>query len=238
MVQIRTESVLGGKGQVTSIWTEQTTLENKGYKLLPVVCCNVLTFSWKHLHPLNRQITPPAHLVCAASTWVPEQCGSLALSDVEIEILTKTTERLTATRTTLNHVQRSQPSSTPFTVLGLKPLSLYLPAPKIFQAKSLLKKGKLPSTKHHSSNPKRRAFNTSDKVEATCLVLKGLFPWQQESQGSRTVHTEPSSSCPKVPEFRSTCSATLALGREDKQITYSHSWKIQFSSELHWYEHR
>lgn len=91
------------------------------------------------------------------------------------------------TRTTSNQLQRRQASSTPFTVLGLKPLSLHLPAPKTFQVKSLLRKGKLPLTKHHSWNPKRRAFSTSDEVEATCLVLKGLFPWQQESQGSRTV---------------------------------------------------
>lgn len=127
---------------------------------------------------------------------------------------------------TSNQVQRSQVSSTPFTVLGLKPLSLHFPASKIFQVKSLLRKGKLPLTKHHSSNPKRRGFSTSDEVEATCLVLKGPFPWQQESQGRRIVlprvHTEPSSSsCPKVPEFRSTCSAALALGRGDEQISYS-----------------
>lgn len=106
------------------------------------------------------------------------------------------------TRTTWNKVQRSQASSTPFVVLELEPLSLHLPAPKIFPVKSLLRKGKLPLTKHHPSNPKRRAFSTSDEVEATCLVLKGLFPWQQESQGSRTVlpavHTEPSYPCPKV----------------------------------------
>lgn len=89
----------------------------------------------------------------------------------------------------------------------------------------------------------RRGFSARDEVEATCLVLKGSFPWQHESQGRRTVlptmHTEPSSSsCPKVPEFRSTCFATLALGRGDKQITYNHNWKIQFSPELHWFEHR
>lgn len=91
------------------------------------------------------------------------------------------------TRTTSNQVQRSQASSTPFTVLGLQPLSLHLPASKIFQVKSLLKKGKLPLIKHHSSNPKRRALSARDKIETICLVLKGLFPWQQESQGSRTV---------------------------------------------------
>jgi len=32
----------------------------------------------------------------------------------------------------------------------------------------------------------RRGFCTSDEFEATCLVLKGSFPWQRESQGRRT----------------------------------------------------
>lgn len=74
MVKITTESVLGGKGEVTSIGTEQTTV--LGYKLLPAVCCNALTFSWKHLHPLNRQITlSPFGLCClfqgASTVWYP-----------------------------------------------------------------------------------------------------------------------------------------------------------------------
>lgn len=136
------------------------------------------------------------------------------------------------TRTTSNQVQRSQASSTPFTVLGLEPLSLHLPAPKIFQVKSLLRKGKLPLTKHHPSNPKRRAFSTSDEVEATCLVLKGLFPWQQESQGSRTVlptvHTEPSSSFAQKCEFRSTCFAILALEGRTSRLHTATAGKYNF----------
>lgn len=82
------------------------------------------------------------------------------------------------TRTTSNQVQRWQASSTPFTVLGLKLLSLHLPAPKIFQVKSLLRKGKLPQTKHRSSNP-------WEEVSAQGMRLKrpALF-WRARSLGN------------------------------------------------------
>lgn len=127
---------------------------------------------------------------------MPAQCGSLAFSDADIEILTETTERMTnndqgnikprAKMTDFIHAIHSTrtQATEPQSSSSKKPLS-----------QELAKKRQTALNKIPCLQPKRRGFCTSDEFEVTCLVFKGSFPWQQESQGRRTVlpmvHTEP-----------------------------------------------
>lgn len=149
---------------------------------------------------------------------MPAQHSSLAFTDADTKILDKTTERMKNNdqgkikpRTKMTDFICPIPSTG---TQAIKPPSFS--SKKIFN-QVLAEKRQPALTETPCLKPKGRGFCTNDEFEVTCLVLKSLFPWQQESQGSGTVLPTQQLPLPKSIRVQ-LCHPSIREGRQAHSI--------------------